>query len=51
INVDLYIDDGPLVNNLPSTVVEIENNEAKILREGKIKEEDIIKVVKTPLGT
>ena len=47
INVDLYIDDGSLVNNLPSTIVEIENNGMKILREGVIKEEDIWKVLQT----
>lgn len=41
-NIDLYIDNGELKNNIPSTVIEVNNGEVKVLREGIIKKEEII---------
>lgn len=44
-NVDIYIDDGESKLGVASTIVKVENNEIKILREGTITLNDIKKVV------
>ena len=41
-NVDIYIDDGESKFGVASTIVKVENNNIKILREGVITLEDII---------
>ncbi|MGC9120887.1 MAG: L-threonylcarbamoyladenylate synthase [Sulfurihydrogenibium sp.] len=33
--IDLYIDGGKVLENIPSTIVKVENGKVKILREGK----------------
>ncbi|WP_297887488.1 L-threonylcarbamoyladenylate synthase [Sulfurihydrogenibium sp.] len=33
-NVDLYIDSGKVIENIPSTIVKLENGKIKILRQG-----------------
>ncbi|OGO83697.1 MAG: threonylcarbamoyl-AMP synthase [Clostridiales bacterium GWD2_32_19] len=43
LNVDIYIDGGPLESNKPSTIVEIDKEEVKIIREGVIKKEEVYK--------
>lgn len=32
--IDLYIDSGKIINNIPSTIVKLENGKIKIVREG-----------------
>ena len=57
--IDMYIDDGPLPKNTPSTILDTTLNTLTILREGKIKFEDAIlkstlleeKITKTPQET
>ncbi len=57
--IDMYIDDGPLPKNTPSTILDTTLNTLTILREGKIKFEDAIlkstlleeKITKTPEET
>ncbi len=44
-NVDIYIDDGESKLGVASTIVKVDNNEIKILREGTITLNDIKKVV------
>ncbi|HAN09093.1 MAG TPA: threonylcarbamoyl-AMP synthase [Clostridiales bacterium] len=44
-NVDLYIEGGPIERNIPSTIVEVDKNEIKLIREGVIKEEEIYKCI------
>lgn len=41
-NVDIYIDDGESKFGVASTIVKVENNDIKILREGVITLEDIM---------
>ncbi len=41
-NVDIYIDDGESKIGIASTIVKVENNEIKILREGVVTLEDIM---------
>jgi len=45
VEADLLIDAGPCDLGEPSTVVDLSDNEIKILREGPIKTDDIIKVI------
>jgi L-threonylcarbamoyladenylate synthase len=42
--ISCYLDDG-LLNNEPSTIVDLTGNKPKILREGKISLEDILAVI------
>ena len=44
--VDLYIDGGKSRIGVPSTVVKVENNDIKILREGIITKKDILARIK-----
>jgi len=43
--VDYILDSGNVSNDITSTIVEIKNEKAIIIREGKIKKEEIAKVV------
>ena len=43
--VDYILDSGNVSNDTTSTIVEIENEKATIIREGKIKKEEIAKVI------
>ncbi len=42
--VDYILDSGNVSNDITSTIVEIKNEKAIIIREGKIKKEEIAKV-------
>jgi L-threonylcarbamoyladenylate synthase len=44
--IDLIIDAGQLKNTPPSTLVDLSNEEVKVLREGPIIKEEILKVLK-----
>ena len=41
-NVDVFVDGGIISSSSESTIIEIENNEIKIIREGQIKREEIL---------
>ncbi len=43
--IDLYIDSGKVKNEKPSTIVKINNNNLKILREGTISSKEIYKIL------
>ncbi len=47
VEVDLIIDAGKLKERIPSTIVDVSSGEIKLVREGKIKFSDIMKVVKS----
>lgn len=44
--VDYILDSGNVNQDTPSTIVEVDNEKAIIIREGKIKKEEIEKVIK-----
>ncbi|MHA1506092.1 MAG: L-threonylcarbamoyladenylate synthase [Candidatus Asgardarchaeia archaeon] len=46
--IDILIDAGPQGVGMPSTIVRIEGDEVTILREGAVKKEYIMKVLKLP---
>jgi L-threonylcarbamoyladenylate synthase len=43
--IDLIIDAGQLENTLPSTLVDLSHKEVKVLREGPVSKEEILKVL------
>ena len=44
--ISFILDGGPIIQGIPSTIVRVENNEIKILREGSISLDKIMEVLK-----
>ena len=43
-NYDIFIDDGIITSKGESTIIEIENKEIKIIREGSLTKEEILQI-------
>lgn len=43
-NYDIFVDGGTITSKAESTIIEIENEKIKIIREGSLSKEDILKV-------
>ena len=44
-NIPIFVDGGKIISSGASTIIELENNEVKVIREGEISKQEIIEVL------